>query len=166
MSCAMCCSAKVAEFIAEMMIHFSGVKHLTNPGLLLFPEVSICLDCGFSWFTLPETELASLVRAAPTTNGKALADRLPDLRACYWGEKRSCSTDRNSWERGDPAPLCCGGTWGGEWRGSERLCLRLTVLRSFRFDRNTEKGRDDLIARSQHFSRDLLQGLKMQMPGF
>jgi hypothetical protein len=106
----MCCSAKVAEFIAEMMIHFSGVKHLTNPGLLLFPEVSICLDCGFSWFTLPETELASLVRAAPTTNGKALADRLPDLRVVTGVKGGVALLDRNSWEREAGASLVRGGT--------------------------------------------------------
>ena len=60
MSCAMCSSANQADFTTEMMIHFSRLKHLTNPGLLIFPKVSICLDCGFSWFTVPKTELASL----------------------------------------------------------------------------------------------------------
>ena len=69
MSCAMCSSANEAEFTTEVMIHFSGLKHLTNPGLLKFPRVSICLDCGFSWFTVPKTELASLARAASTSDG-------------------------------------------------------------------------------------------------
>src|SRR5216683_5815559 len=39
-------------------------------------------------------------------------------------------------------------------------------LRSFGFDRNTEKGRNDLVARSHHFCCDLLQRLKFQIPGF
>lgn len=60
MACAMCSSASQADFTTEMMIHFSRLKHLTNPGVLIFPKVSICLDCGFSRFTVPKTELASL----------------------------------------------------------------------------------------------------------
>jgi hypothetical protein len=69
MSCAMCSSANQAEFTTEMMIHFDSLKHLTNPGLLIFPKVSICLDCGFSWFNVPKAELASIARAASTRDG-------------------------------------------------------------------------------------------------
>ena len=47
-----------------------------------------------------------------------------------------------------------------------RAVLFTPRLSPFGSGRDTEKGRDDLIARSQHFSRDLLQRLKMQMPGF
>ena len=71
MSCAACHSANEAEFTTEMMIHFSGLKHLSNPGLLIFPRLSICFDCGFSWFTVPKTELASLARAASTSEGNS-----------------------------------------------------------------------------------------------
>ena len=60
MSFALCSSANQAEFTTEMMIHFSRLKHLTNPVVLIFPRVSICLDCGLSWFTVPKTELVSL----------------------------------------------------------------------------------------------------------
>jgi hypothetical protein len=69
MPCAMCSSANVTKFTAEIMIHFSGLRHLANPGLLTFPTVSICLECGFSWFTVPKTELASLAGAASTSDG-------------------------------------------------------------------------------------------------
>ena len=60
MYCALCHSSNGAEFTAEMLIHFSGTKHRDTPGVLAFPKVSICLDCGFSWFTTPETELRVL----------------------------------------------------------------------------------------------------------
>jgi hypothetical protein len=43
-----------------MVIHLSGLKHLANPGVLAFPRVSICLDCGASRFTTPGTELKVL----------------------------------------------------------------------------------------------------------
>jgi hypothetical protein len=48
------------EFTAEMMIHFSGHMHIENPGVLAFPQVSICLDCGASRFTTPGAELRVL----------------------------------------------------------------------------------------------------------
>ena len=60
MYCALCHSNNQAEFTAEMMIHFSGLKHIDKPSVLAFPKVSICLDCGFSGFTTQETELRVL----------------------------------------------------------------------------------------------------------
>ena len=60
MYCALCKSSNQAEFTAEMMIHFSGLKHLANPGVLMFPKVLVCLDCGSTRFTTPETELRVL----------------------------------------------------------------------------------------------------------
>jgi hypothetical protein len=60
MRCALCKSSKQAEFTSEMMIHFSGSKHLANPGVLVFPKVWVCLDCGSSRFTTPETEMRVL----------------------------------------------------------------------------------------------------------
>jgi hypothetical protein len=60
MYCALCHSNNQAEFSAEMMIHFSGLKHIDNPAVLAFPKVSICFDCGFSGFITPPTELREL----------------------------------------------------------------------------------------------------------
>jgi len=60
MSCRICSSTKEAEFTAEMMIHFSGWKHLENPGVLNFPKILVCLDCGSTRFTIAEAELTLL----------------------------------------------------------------------------------------------------------
>jgi len=60
MLCALCKSSKQAEFTSELMIHFSGLEHLVNAGVLIFPQVSVCLDCGSSRFTTPEIELGVL----------------------------------------------------------------------------------------------------------
>jgi hypothetical protein len=40
-----------------MIIHFAGLKNLDNPGVWAFPNLLICLDCGFSSFTAPHAEL-------------------------------------------------------------------------------------------------------------
>ena len=57
MSCRLCFSSNEAEFTAEIMIHFSGRKQLENPGVLTFPEILVCLDCGSTRFRIAETEL-------------------------------------------------------------------------------------------------------------
>jgi len=60
MPCESCRSENEMEFTTEMTIHFSGIKHIANPGVLAFPKVLVCLDCGLSRFTLPEHELGLL----------------------------------------------------------------------------------------------------------
>jgi hypothetical protein len=59
-ACISCHSAKEAEMTAEMLIHFPGLKHLNKQAVWLFPKLLVCLDCGSSRFTIPETELASV----------------------------------------------------------------------------------------------------------
>jgi len=61
MICAQCQSSRRADLPAEVLLHFSGIANIDNPGVLMFPKVSVCLDCGFSWFVAPE---AQVVRAA------------------------------------------------------------------------------------------------------
>jgi hypothetical protein len=60
MSCRECSSKNEAKFTSEMMIHFSGRKHLENPGVLTFSEMLVCLDCGSTRFTIAEAELKLL----------------------------------------------------------------------------------------------------------
>ena len=62
MFCRSCSSERVAEFATEMVIHLSGTENLGMPGVMMFPKVLVCLDCGFSEFIVPESALASLAR--------------------------------------------------------------------------------------------------------
>ncbi len=71
MSCTICGSSTQAEFPAEMIIHFMGLKHLDNPGVCLFPNILVCLACGSSHFTVPEEDLALLAGCAPTSEPSA-----------------------------------------------------------------------------------------------
>jgi len=57
MSCARCSLLNAAEFTTEMMIHFSGPNHHGKPGVLVFPLVIVCLDCGAARFNTPTKEL-------------------------------------------------------------------------------------------------------------
>ncbi len=68
MTCRLCSSTNEAEFAADMMIHFSGLKHLENPGVPTFSLMLVCLECGSTRFTIAETELNLLrVGNAPST---------------------------------------------------------------------------------------------------
>lgn len=62
MGCKLCGSRNQLEFSAEMNIHLPGIENLENPGVLLFPEIVVCLDCGDCRFSLAENELATLAR--------------------------------------------------------------------------------------------------------
>jgi hypothetical protein len=68
MGCASCQSGNQAEFTAEMMIHFSGLRNIEHPGISVTPKVSVCLDCGFSRFTMPEIELEQLATRTATSD--------------------------------------------------------------------------------------------------
>jgi len=55
MACLSCQSDNQAEFSAEMIIHFSGLKNLDNPGVWEFSKLLVCLDCGVSRFTISDS---------------------------------------------------------------------------------------------------------------
>jgi hypothetical protein len=57
MACGSCRSANQKTFGAEINIRLSGRTYLDNPGILVFPELAVCLDCGFTHFILREREL-------------------------------------------------------------------------------------------------------------
>ncbi len=65
MHCPHCASDAQAELSAEINIHFNGLSNIDSPGLLVFPKLLVCLECGFSWFTIPENELALLAMCSP-----------------------------------------------------------------------------------------------------
>jgi hypothetical protein len=60
MQCARCQSNRQEQFVAEMMPHFSGASNVARSDVMTFPMVSVCLDCGYSTFSVPEAELAAL----------------------------------------------------------------------------------------------------------
>jgi hypothetical protein len=78
MSCLSCGSKKQAEFAAEMIFHFIGLKNLDKPGVWIFPEPLVCLDCGFCRFTVPETELASLAEDTLADKSSSLEESAGD----------------------------------------------------------------------------------------
>lgn len=60
MSCPTCASGNQTELPVEMVIHLTGIKNVDHPGVLLFASVLICLDCGYSQYKVPASDLALL----------------------------------------------------------------------------------------------------------
>ena len=79
MVCASCTSGNQAEFAAEIHVHFRDLKNLDRPGVFVFPKLLVCLDCGFSRFTTPETELALLSAGTPTREASTRQESVDHL---------------------------------------------------------------------------------------
>jgi hypothetical protein len=62
MLCPQCQSSNRREFRTEMMIHNGSLG--ATPDLFTFPMAWACFDCGFSTFTLAQSELLELKEAA------------------------------------------------------------------------------------------------------
>lgn len=60
MSCKHCQSDHHRSFDAEIAIHFPGFQGLNKQVVWLFPKIAVCLSCGFTEFSVPETELRQL----------------------------------------------------------------------------------------------------------
>lgn len=59
MSCKQCTSV-VKEFNGELAIHFPGLKGLDKPIVWVFPQLRVCLECGFGEFLVPDEQLQQL----------------------------------------------------------------------------------------------------------
>jgi hypothetical protein len=60
MPCKRCGSELGTEYGSEINVHFQGHSDRDNQAVLLFPKLLVCLKCGFSEFTLSESELRLL----------------------------------------------------------------------------------------------------------
>jgi hypothetical protein len=64
MACKSCASENQRDFGAEINIHFPGMQGIDKPAVWAFPKLTVCLDCGYTEFTIPETELRRLAKGA------------------------------------------------------------------------------------------------------
>jgi len=60
MSCKSCLSEHQSNLSGEIAVHFPGFKGLDKPIVWVFPKLLVCLNCGFTEFAIPETELLVL----------------------------------------------------------------------------------------------------------
>jgi hypothetical protein len=71
MLCKSCQSDNQTFFPTEICIHFpGGLEALRKPHVMVFPQLLICLNCGFAECSIPEAELNVL---AEGPDGKSTA---------------------------------------------------------------------------------------------
>ena len=73
MSCKSCLSEHQSNLNGEIAIHFPGLKGLEKPIVWMFPKLLVCLECGFTEFTVPERELGVIVKGT-AVEGAAVLD--------------------------------------------------------------------------------------------
>jgi len=71
MSCKACGSMHQRKFKAEMDIHFPGLKNVDTRPVLVYPELSVCINCGNAEFTIPKTELELLATGTAAKSARA-----------------------------------------------------------------------------------------------
>jgi hypothetical protein len=69
--CVRCSSENVGQFAAEMNIHFPGYEGLTEPTVWVFPQLTVCLNCGYTKSSIPESELQRLTNVWRSLRAKA-----------------------------------------------------------------------------------------------
>lgn len=75
MPCKSCQSHNQSPFRGEVNIHFPGIVDLDMRSVLVFPELVVCLDCGFTEFSIPEAELYQLANTPRNSTAKPKATR-------------------------------------------------------------------------------------------
>jgi hypothetical protein len=75
--CPSCSSENQRKFNGELALHFPGLKGLNKPIVWAFPQILLCLDCGFAMFTLQGD---TLTKARQTYTEDELITTPSDLR--------------------------------------------------------------------------------------
>ena len=77
MSCKSCQSQNQRNLNGEIAIHFPGLKGLDKPIVWVFPKILVCLECGFTTFTVPEREM-SVLKKGTAVEGAVVLDESVD----------------------------------------------------------------------------------------
>jgi hypothetical protein len=71
MACKSCQSPTHTLFPSEICIHFpGGLEALSKQPVFVFPQLLICLNCGFTECSVPENELRSLAEGSVRNLGR------------------------------------------------------------------------------------------------
>jgi hypothetical protein len=66
MPCNSCGSINQEKYLAEIDIHFPGLRNAGKSPVFVFPELLVCLDCGKTEFMVPKAELDILTNRDTT----------------------------------------------------------------------------------------------------
>ena len=72
-TCKLCSSENHQSFGGEVALHFQGLDGLNKPIVWIFPEILVCLNCGFSEFVVPDEQKSTLRNPADRNQPKGAA---------------------------------------------------------------------------------------------
>jgi|SRR5690348_9029188 hypothetical protein len=64
MACKACGSINEQKLNGEINLHFPGIEGLDKPTVWVFPQVIVCLDCGYAQFSVQQPELKRIAELA------------------------------------------------------------------------------------------------------
>ncbi len=73
MPCKACQSRTQNPFRSEINIHLHAEIRPAMPSVLIFPELLVCLDCGFAEFSIPPADLSRLANGLRESTGEQKA---------------------------------------------------------------------------------------------
>jgi len=65
-TCKSCRSDNQRNLRGEVGMHIPGLKNVDKLRVFIFPELLVCLACGFTEFVIPEIELRKLLGRSNT----------------------------------------------------------------------------------------------------
>ena len=77
MSCKRCASDYLKDLAGELAIHFPGLEGLKVPLVVVHPNLTVCLNCGFVDFVLADPQKEQLKYGIPPTESQARARKHP-----------------------------------------------------------------------------------------
>jgi|SRR5208282_3892196 len=81
MRCKACKPERQLKFGAEIVIHFPGREGLDKSPVWVFPKLLVCIDCGFTEFAIPETQLALLASGMRKSEASRQQESAEDVTA-------------------------------------------------------------------------------------
>jgi hypothetical protein len=60
MPCRSCGSKEQTKFAGEMGVHVLGLENVDKPVVWVFPNLLVCMTCGYTEFTIGEEQLRLL----------------------------------------------------------------------------------------------------------
>jgi hypothetical protein len=65
MSCRSCGSGSLKNFAGELSVHALGMQNVDAPVVWVFPELQVCMDCGFTELKIDANKLGLLGKGPP-----------------------------------------------------------------------------------------------------
>jgi hypothetical protein len=79
MTCKSCASESPLHFGADLVIHFPSREGLDKPAVRVLPKLLVCMNCGFTEFAIPQSELKELASSMRKSEASPRQENTEDV---------------------------------------------------------------------------------------